>query len=206
MFGLPGSGKTTWIKDNGYNLPDSEFLWISADEIKIHLPLYNPKLPDLVHEESVRIAEELVYSTLKTGNNFILDGGGINNNYTKTIIDACHDHGYFVSLIHIDTPLEVCLERNNERILANERFVPPKAIIEKGIKLNACLNKIIFLVDAYVKVPYYTDKHVFVDMDGVVAAHQSLYKNEEGNVDFVNGEVFRYAPPVWPVINKLEQD
>ena len=49
---------------------------------------------------------------------------------------------------------------------------------------------------------YYTNKYIFVDMDGVIAA-QSTLPIVNGEIDFVNGEVHKWQKPVEPVITKL---
>ena len=52
-------------------------------------------------------------------------------------------------------------------------------------------------------VNYYTNKHIFFDMDGVLAAQLSLPR-VNGQVDFVNSRYYIYLPPVTEVIKKAK--
>ena len=57
MLGLPGAGKTEWIKGN---INKNKYVIISADEIRLGHPNYNPKDPESIHEECVKMAKENV--------------------------------------------------------------------------------------------------------------------------------------------------
>ena len=196
MFGLPGAGKTTWIKENLSALPR-----ISADFIKKTYDDYDPDNPGAVHERSVKDAEKLFYTNLEESEDFSFDGGGISNSYSTRLITAAKKAGWKVVLVHIDTPLAVCLERNRERA----RTVPEEALVDKAVKLTRCLAKLSLLVDEVVTESYYTDKYLFFDMDGTLAAYQFLPIGIHGGIDFVDGEHFRYAPPVKPMLNRAEE-
>ena len=58
FIGLPGSGKTTFIRENikGYVI-------VSADDLKQKHPDYDPKDPTKVHQWSVKEAEKLMEFT-----------------------------------------------------------------------------------------------------------------------------------------------
>ena len=186
MFGLPASGKSSWI--NKECLP-----YISADEIKESYPEYDQGNPQAVHERSVKEAEEDYNHRIHdTEEDFCFDGGGINNSYTLRMVDLAKEHGWRVTLVHIDTPLAVCLQRNAER----ERNVPVEDMIGKAVRLQRCLEVLTDKVDEVITERYYTHKYVFFDMDGTVAAYQFLPKSVEGGIDFVDGEYFRHAKPV----------
>ena len=194
MFGLPGSGKSTWIENN---LPGN--IVVSADEIKLNLGGYNPKNPEKVHQESVALARDKAISLAIEGRGFIFDGGGINRKYNKDLINEIRAMRHCVTLIVLDTPLEVCLERNRNR----DRQVPEDDIYDKAIAFDKRLAELSKIVDDVKHVKYYTNEHTFVDMDGTIAAYQNMPKCKDGSIDFVNGEFFRFSLPVFPVINKL---
>lgn len=202
MLGLPGSGKTFFIQNDiklrGYEL-------VSADIIRVLHPKYDPKNPDIIHEECVHLAERLVYEKIEKGVNIIMDGGGINNSYTARIITKAKESGYKTKVIFIDTPVEICCLRNNDRINNGERYVPISAIIDKSYKIRKSIIQLRELADEFETVKYYTDKYVFCDMDGVVAEYQALPVDEFGNINFVQYEVFKYAKPVLEVINKMKR-
>lgn len=186
MFGLPASGKSSWIKESG--LP-----YISADEIKESYDDYDKGSPQRVHERSVLQAERQFDERIATSNDdFCFDGGGINNNYTARMVQTAKESGWPVVLVHVDTPLAICLERNEAR----ERHVPVDEIISKAVRLQRCLEVLTEQVDHVITESYYTHKHVFFDMDGTLAAYQFLPKSVEGGINFVDGEYFRHAKPV----------
>ena len=206
MFGLPCSGKTTYIQENyvlGIYNNNGKFkrrILISADKIKEEHPEYNPENTEVLHQYSVEVAEQNFYNALKTGDDIVFDGGGINNNYNVRLATAAIEAGYTVNLIIIDTPAHVCLTRNKKR----HRKVPESAIINKAILFKKALHNLVHYINGVVKnVQYYTNKYIFVDMDGTIAAYQQLPLDEFGAIDFTAGEYFKFALPVRPVIDKL---
>lgn len=195
FIGLPGAGKSSLINKTFI----SEYKIVSADNIKINLPGYNPLHPYLVHEESVKEAESLVDKLSDAGENICMDSGGVNNSYSIRIIKNLKAKGYHVKLMYVDTPLSVCLERNKRR----ERLVPEKEIIEKSMKIESCFLKQKSLCDEVEVVEYFTNKNIFLDMDGVLAEYQTItpYQN---TVDYINSDIFKRSLPVLPVINTLK--
>jgi len=176
--------------------------YISADELKEAYEDYDPQNPQLVHERSVKEAEEEYnWRIAGGGEDFCFDGGGINNSYTSRMIDTAKEAGWRVTLVHIDTPLAVCLQRNAER----ERNVPTEDMIGKAVRLQRCLETLLDKTDSLITERYYTHKYVFFDMDGTVAAYQFLPKSVEGGINFVDGEYFRYAKPVPQMITHAKE-
>ena len=201
MMGLPLAGKSTWINKQKEKNPP---LWetvqiISADEYKENHPDYNPdNVTAELHEESVEWAENKAYELAENGTIFVMDGGGINNRYTKRIIKNLKEKGYTITLVYVKTPYKVCLDRNKQRT----RKVPEVAITDKALKEISQFHKLSELVDHVIVDDYFTNDHIFVDMDGVIAA-QSTLPIVNGEIDFVNGEVHKWQKPVKPVIDLL---
>jgi len=196
MFGLPASGKSTWIANN----KQVHSHVISADSIKESHKDYNPNNPEILHEWSVKQAEARLINYMEYNTeDIIFDGGGINNSYNLRLLEHCKDHKYLTKLVVLDTPAQVCLNRNRERA----RKVPEQAIIDKAIKFNKCLHNLVSKVDEVEFVNYFTNKYVFVDMDGTIASYQQLPIDENGCIDFISGEYFKYTKPVKPIIDKL---
>jgi len=197
MLGLPGCGKSYYIKEN---LGHCSI--VSADEIKEELIEVGVS-QDEIHERSVKEAELMMYSlAAKNVENICMDGGGINNSYTERIISRLKGVGYFVVLIYFDTPVSVCLERNRTR--SRKVPVPEVEIVRKSVKLNECLIRYSGLADKVVRVAHYTNKHIFMDMDGTMAAYQHIPFDEYGCINFIEGRYFRNAHPVMPVLEKIE--
>jgi len=194
LMGLPLAGKTTWIEEQKFK----NHQYISADDLKEAHPDYDPDTAHLLHLWSVKEAEGRVYLCIDRGYDIVFDSGSINNNYTKRILKALCDAGYFIKLVHIKTPYKVCLERNKIR----ERKVPESDILSKAVKENKQFHSIRGLVDEVKVVEYFTHKHIFVDMDGVIASLSTL-PVVDGCIDFVNGEIHKNLAPVRQVLDKL---
>lgn len=194
MIGLPGSGKSTWIKSNaeGYYI-------VSADKHKEFLSQAGPDL----HQKSVELADNEFHKFILEKKPVLVDGGGINNNYTRKQIEYARQNGYTVKLVVVDTPVSVCLERNKKR--DRNFIVPQEAIIRKAVRFDRCLNNLLPLADEIETVEYYRNQIYFVDMDGTIAAYRYIPKDEHGGIDFVDGEYFSLAKPVLPMISKLQK-
>ena len=145
FIGLPGSGKSTFIRNN---ISNKKYQIVDADKIKRTHPDYDVNNPEAVHQWSVKLAELQMNQLANDGVNICMDSGGVNNSYQIRIINMLKSKGYKVQLIYMDTPLEVCIERNSKR----ERKVPEHVIREKSEKLPECLSKQIDLVDTFIHI------------------------------------------------------
>ena len=205
MLGLPGSGKSTFI--NEFLKLHPEYKVVSADEIRLKHPDYNPADPEAIHEECINMAEQTMYALSgEFGGSpvdLIMDGGGINNSYTPRIIQRMRKNGYRIKVVYIDTPVDICVQRNIDRIKNGERFVKIAAVIDKSYRLRKSVEKLETICDEFQVVKYFTDKNVFVDMDGTIAEYQQLPVDEYGDINFVEYEVFKYSKPVTQMIDKL---
>jgi predicted kinase len=192
-MGLPLAGKTSWIEDNA----PSDLFRISADQIKEAHPSYDPAKAFELHQYSVRLAEESILDASDRQIDMVIDSGSINENYTKRILCSLKERGYYIRLVHVKTPLMVCLDRNEVR----ERKVPPEDIVAKSCRELAQFKTLSKLVDETTVISYFTNEHIFIDMDGVLAAQTTLPK-VAGEIDFVNSQIFLNQEPVMPVVEK----
>lgn len=209
--GLPGSGKSTYLKENysfRYATDVSDVIGgnivVSADRLKELEENYNPARADIIHEHSVQKAARLVKFILKNDvreyniNTLIMDGGGINNHYTEDIIRFARENSpkCKIKLLFFDTPIEVCIDRINKR----ERKVPIDTIYEKNIMISSCLNRYKPLVDEIKRIDYFTNKYLLLDMDGTICGYTKVKRDKDNNADFVNGELFLHLRPVEHII------
>lgn len=232
--GLPGCGKSTFLKKHYTNVFEpiesynngsyGKFLQdkireekrknkevepvviISADELKTIFPEYNDEHPECVHEKSVRLAKEYV-EYLSKADDFndivVMDGGGINNHYNENIINFIREYcpKCKITAVYFDVPINVCIERVRKRV----RKVPEDEIYKKNLKLRSCLYRYIDIVDDFIRVDYFTNKYIFLDMDGVICSYANPKSDKDGNCDFVNGKLFRYLKPVKHIINFVKE-
>jgi predicted kinase len=205
LIGLPGSGKSTWLdKNNEFFMKNTVIL--SADKIKDRIwksirsedQSYND-FCEKYHKESTQMIEEIIYDHINKRCNVILDGGGINQSYNLRIISKIREINpeIKISAIYFDTPINICLER----IKLRERKVPIEDIYRKNQMLPAILNKYRQKGIEIEIIPYFTDKYVFFDMDGVICSINDPVFDINGDLDFVNTEFFKNSS-----INKQGMD
>lgn len=110
MFGIPGSGKSTWIKNNKPNLPV-----VSRDLIREKLGIQGKYKGSPMFEYEVTLEHrKQTDKLLKDGKEFIIDDTNLGS-YTSSLFRYLRLNGAseIVGVI-IKTPLEVCIKRRPE--------------------------------------------------------------------------------------------
>lgn len=117
LIGTPGSGKSTYCKNIFPNVNV-----ISLDEIRKELTgdITDQSQNDLVFSTGIK----RLHNILKNRQSVIWDATSVSRKIRKLLIDTARKYGAFVSMVHFDLPLEVCLERNYKR----DRVVPEDII------------------------------------------------------------------------------
>lgn len=130
MVGLPGSGKSTWIKNS---LP-TDIPVISRDIIRHKLGFTKSVDHKAVlskdKEAMVTSYEEtMIYNYLAMGKDIVIDD--INTGkYRKNMIKFLRDHGAEVIGVRMNTSLDTCIKRRDGQISAdvmhsiNKRMIP----------------------------------------------------------------------------------
>jgi len=199
MMGLPLSGKSLWILEN---VNHKEYDIVSADVFKETHSEYDPEHTEKIHQWSVQMAEDQMNEMAEAKMNMVMDGGGINNRYSIRIMEMLKSHNYHITLVWVKTPYQVCLDRNHSQ--KRERKVPDVSITDKALKEPSQFHKLKKYADKVVVEDYFTNRNIFVDMDGVIAA-QSVLPIINGEIDFANGEVHKWQKPVKPIIDILNE-
>ena len=60
-----------------------------------------------------------------------MDASGSNPEWVLDRIEAAEESGYTVSVIYVDTPVEVCLYRNRQRALSEELAHPSRHALQR---------------------------------------------------------------------------
>ena len=136
LRGAPGSGKSTWIKEN--NL---EPYTLSTDTIRLmyQSPITTPE-GDLCisqnHDTAVwRLLFELLERRMDNGEMVIIDATHYKSSLIGRYKDLVSKYRYRVNVVDFSTvPMETCLERNKNR--DSYKYVP-EDVIEK---MYACLH------------------------------------------------------------------
>lgn len=212
FIGLPCSGKSTFIKNNFSDFLDKI---ISADQIKLTYKFKDYKIPSyLWHEQSVQDAKKQLFDTVDKGQDFIFDGGGINDKYSKSLIDyVLSSKKYKITIIYLNVPLSVCLRRLSER----DRKVPIENVIEKSLEINKVFENVYMPLlenkDVTLKTyNYYSNKNFVFDLDGTLCeydplplGHKHFPKTSDYMPNYVKTNRFLYLKPVNVVINKIKE-
>lgn len=114
-IGIPGSGKTTWVRRN----ISKSIVIIALDELRGKEYGYFPQELD---DEKERViwnkALDIASGNLQRGKDVLIDSMALTKEFRKRIISdlECVTRTTFRKVaIFLDTPLEVALHRNNER-------------------------------------------------------------------------------------------
>ncbi len=110
LIGAPGSGKSTWARENAARLKAAV---VSSDEVRreFHANGQNPLNGDRVFAEVERCARE----HLRAGSSVILDATHFLPKYRTYALYLAGDFQARRVAIWFDVPLAVCLRRNAQR-------------------------------------------------------------------------------------------
>jgi len=109
MCGIPGSGKSTWIKNNKKSNVDV----VSLDEIRktVYGHQYHKDADVWILAFSTSMASLL----LKQNRSIIIDATNILPFMRDTWRKLANQYGAVTEMICFEIPLKVCIERNNKR-------------------------------------------------------------------------------------------
>ncbi|UNC93443.1 ATP-binding protein [Candidatus Contubernalis alkaliaceticus] len=120
MVGLPASGKSTVTRDyqcRGYGV-------VNPDSIRLRFGIqYSGEL----EKEIWTIAYAELKGFLKLGKDVVFDATNLTRTQRKPLIKIAKSYGAKVTAHTLSTPLELCLERNENR----DAPVPRETIIKK---------------------------------------------------------------------------
>lgn len=119
LVGIPGSGKSTLSK----RLTERGFLRLCADDIR--QSLWGDAGEQKDPEKVFSIFFEQLDAAFAQEQDVVVDNTNINTKHRQPILKKAIEAGYQdIQLWVLDTPLEVCLERNRVR----ERAVPDEIV------------------------------------------------------------------------------
>ena len=116
LVGLPGSGKSTWCKENYPDLPV-----VSRDIIRAELG-YTESVDQkakLSFEEENNVTREehkQIKKHCELGEDFIIDDTNITLKFRREMIKMLRDNDAFVVGVQFNTPIDVCIKRREGQI------------------------------------------------------------------------------------------
>lgn len=154
--GAPGSGKSSFIKEEAPWLLDPEkFMHIDADAMREKLPEYAGWNATLTHEEAGVLVKAALREIAQPCKRNVLYDGTMNNlrKYNE-LIDTFESLGYDVYIIYMDIPKAVSKERVLGRYQQTGRYVPTYVIDDfyKSIETANAFDKLKSRVKGYVLV------------------------------------------------------
>lgn len=129
MVGIPGSGKSTFIKEH----MNKNFVRVSRDEIRFSLLSENDNYFSKEFEV-LKIFYKTINKNLAEGKTVVVDQTSLNPEARRKLLNQIKENYNKLFAIYMDTPLETCIKRNNKR--EGRECVPVYAIKNMYKKLK----------------------------------------------------------------------
>ncbi len=128
LIGLPGSGKSTWARRFVQQFPRYEVL--STDETRALLygdAVVQGEWPQIWQQLALRLQQGIQAIDLQICEGIIFDATNAQRRRRRELLKTFRDIGYSdIGGVWFDTPLALCLDRNQQR----DRTVPPEVILK----------------------------------------------------------------------------
>lgn len=161
-----------------------------CDDIKSQLPEYEHfKAQDIesaayrVHEESMDIAMEALDELIKNKKNLMFDGTMKSVGKYSKIIDSLHKAGYHIQIVGADVPVEVAVQRSNQRAKQTGRKVPEGIIRGSHGGFASTFPELIDKVDSYSLYDNSGDYPVLIQDESKVYRPDLLQKFQQKGQD-----------------------
>jgi predicted ABC-type ATPase len=158
--GLPGSGKSTFIRKNKDWMTNPAIFKIDADDLRAKLPEYKGWNATQTHEETRDLVKTLLNKVGTTGCSYdvIYDGTMNKSKKYKPLVETLKKEGYRVFIMFLKVDKKTSMSRAMQRYQKSGRYVPRFVIEEAAQNGLAAFNELKELVDGYVLVDGKTQK------------------------------------------------
>lgn len=173
--GAPGSGKSSWAM-SWVNDDPAWRVRVNRDDLRF--TTYGAYVLDRIREDKITLLQRAAVETaLKAGLSVVVDDTNLRAATVRDWYAIADKFGAEVEFADFDTPVEVCIERNNARAAAGGRDVP-EAVIRSFFQRyyrKGALPEIPERLESQdqVRVPYEADvslpQAIIVDIDGTLA-------------------------------------
>lgn len=188
--GGSASGKSSFRKSLIEQDPD--ILVIDSDELKEAIPEYyelarlKPQFAaSIVHKESSSMATKLLYKAVEQKISVMFDGTLKSPEKYQRFIAMLRDAGFTVTLVIVDVPVKIALERNRARYAElkeqgkTARLVPDDTVLQTHARIPGSFDALKDLVDEWMILDTRGNK------DEVIA------HSKEGKVQIPNEQLYK---------------
>ncbi|MBO9428719.1 AAA family ATPase [Sulfitobacter sp. R18_1] len=122
LYGLPGSGKDTWIKNHARDLPV-----VSTDALRVELGIK----PDSKRQgEVMQAAKERAREYLRKKQDFVFNATNIDSRIRTPFVDLFHDYGAHITGVNIEVGYREWRQQNAKR---RHKEVVPDVYLDKSV-------------------------------------------------------------------------
>ena len=133
MMGLPASGKSTWIKQNGKKYVVVELDWIRRD-------VFGHQFHRNAEPFIIGIAKSMVRMLLEQGKDIILDSTCLPEFIRSEWIKLGMEYDAKITVVHINTDPRICIKRDMKR---GKKKVG-RVVIENLLNTYQAINKVYY--------------------------------------------------------------
>ena len=109
LMGLPGSGKTTYAKEL---VSDG---WVRSSKDDLRSMMDNGKWSKGNEKRVLRLRDQIIRDAVNSGSNVVVDDTNFEDRHRDHISALAEECGADFEVLFIDTPLEECISRNENR-------------------------------------------------------------------------------------------
>jgi len=154
LKGLPASGKSTHARE----LVDQGYVRVNKDDLRAML--HNSKYSKGNENEVLKLRDEVIRLAVRDGKNVVVDDTNFEQKHYNRLTELAQELDANFEVLFIDTPLEECIKRNEQR--ANK--VPISVITKMHNRHIAALRN-----GSPVKYNEDFEECIIVDIDGTLA-------------------------------------
>ena len=111
LKGLPASGKSTYAK----GLVSKNHNWVRVNKDDLRAMMNNGEFSGKLEKQVIKTEREIAENALKIGKNVVIDDTNFNPIHEEYFRDLAVRYGAEFEIKFFDTPLEICMVRDNKR-------------------------------------------------------------------------------------------
>ena len=139
LKGLPASGKSTYAKE----LVSKNHNWVRVNKDDLRAMMNNGEFSGKLEKQIIKTEREVAENALKLGKNVVIDDTNFNPTHEEYFRQLAKTYKAEFEVKFFDTPLEVCMMRDNKRPngvgeavirrMYNQYLKPKPAVYERNI-------------------------------------------------------------------------